>query len=137
MPWSSFYREGNRGTLQYMNLPSYTARQWKAQGGMPGSLVLESRIIKHPFPPLLASEPFTRLVWQTMLFQDQFSSVTQLCPTLCDPMNCSTPGLLVHHQLPEFTQTHVHQVGDAIQLCHPLLSPSPPALNPSQHQSLF
>ena len=67
----------------------------------------------------------------------QFSSVTQLCPTLCDPMNCSMPGLPVHHQLPEFTQTNVHRVGDAIQPSHPLLSPSPPDPNPSQHQSLF
>ena len=67
----------------------------------------------------------------------QFSSVVQSCLTLCDPMNCSTPGLLVHHQLPEFTQTHVHQVSDAIQPSHPLLSPSPPAPNPSQHQSLY
>ena len=67
----------------------------------------------------------------------QFSSVTQQCLTLCDPMNRSTPGLPVHHQLPEFTQTHVHRVGDAIQPSHPLLSPSPPAPNPSQHQSLF
>ena len=67
----------------------------------------------------------------------QFSSVAQSCPTLCDPMNRSTPGLPVHHQLPEFTQTHVRQVSDAIQPSHPLLSPSPPARNPSQHQSLF
>ena len=67
----------------------------------------------------------------------QFSSVTQLGPTLCDRMNRSTPGLPVHHQLPEFTQTHVHWVGDAIQPSHPLLSPSPPALNLSQHQGLF
>ena len=67
----------------------------------------------------------------------QFSSVTQSCLTLCDPMNRSTPGLPVHHQLLEFTQTHVHQVSDAIQLSHPLPSPSPPAPNPSQHQSLF
>ena len=67
----------------------------------------------------------------------QFSSVAQLCLTLCDPMNYSTPGFPVHHQLPEFTQTHVHRVIDAIQPSHPLLSPSPPALNPSQHQSLF
>ena len=67
----------------------------------------------------------------------QFRSVTQSCPTLWDPMNCSTPGLPVHHQLPEFTQTHVHQVSDAIQPSHPLLSPSPPAPNPSQHQGLF
>ena len=67
----------------------------------------------------------------------QFSSVAQSCPTLCDPMNCSTPGLPIHHQLPEFTQTHVHRVSDAIQASHPLSSPSPPAPNPSQHQSLF
>ena len=67
----------------------------------------------------------------------QFSSVTQSCLTLCNPMNRSTPGLPVHHQLPEFTQTHVHRVGDAIQPSHPLLSPFPPAPNPSQHQSLF
>ena len=64
-------------------------------------------------------------------------SVTQSCPTLCDPMNCSTPGLPVHHQLQEFTQTHVHWVSDAIQPSHPLSSPSPLAPNPSQHQSLF
>ena len=62
----------------------------------------------------------------------QFSSVTQLCPTLCNPMNRNTPGLPVHHHLPEFTQTHVHRVRDAIQPSHPLSSPSPPAPNPSQ-----
>ena len=67
----------------------------------------------------------------------QFSSVAQSCPALCDPMNHRTPGLPVHHQLPEFTQTHVHRVSDANQPSHPLLSPSPPAPNPSQHQSLF
>ena len=67
----------------------------------------------------------------------QFSSVTQSCPTLCDHMNCSTPGLPVHHQLLEFTQTHVHRVRDAIQPSHPLSSPFPPAPDLSQHQSLF
>ena len=67
----------------------------------------------------------------------QFSSVAQSCLALCDSMNRCTPGLPVHHQLPEFTQTHVHQVGDAIQPSHPLLSPSPSALNLSQHQGLF
>ena len=67
----------------------------------------------------------------------QFSSVAQSCPTLCDPMNRSTPGLRVHHHLPEFTQTQVHRVRDAIQPSHPLSSPSPPAPNRSQHQSLF
>ena len=74
---------------------------------------------------------------QTVSISVQFSSVAQSCLTLCDPMNCSTPGLPVHHQLPEFTQTHVHWVGDAIQPSHPLASPSPPALNLSQHQGLF
>ena len=67
----------------------------------------------------------------------QFSSVAQSCQTLCDPMDCSTPGLPVHHQLPEFTQTHVHWVGDTIQPSNPLTSPSPPAFNLSQHQGLF
>ena len=67
----------------------------------------------------------------------QFSSVAQSCPNLCDPVNHSMPGLPVHHQLLQFTQTHVHQVGDAIQPSHPLSSPSPPASNPSQHQGLF
>ena len=67
----------------------------------------------------------------------QFSSVAQLCPTLCDPMNRSTPGHPVHHQLPEFTQTHLHQVSDATQPSHPVSSPSPPAPSPSQNQGLF
>ena len=67
----------------------------------------------------------------------QFSSVAQSCPTLCDPMNSSTPGLPVYHHLPEFTQTHIHRVSDAIQPSHPLSSPSPPAPNPSQNHSLF
>ena len=76
---------------------------------------------------------FTLLFWHSV----QFSSVAQLCLTVCDPMNRSTPGLPVHNQHPEFTQTRIHQVSDAIQLSHPLSSPSPPAPNPSQHQSLF
>ena len=67
----------------------------------------------------------------------QFSSVAQSCPTFCNPMNSCMPGLPVHHQLPEFTETHVHRVSDAIQACHPLSSPSPPAPNPSQDQGLF
>ena len=75
------------------------------------------------------SKPYQRSI--------RFSSVTQSCPTLCDPMYHSTPGLPVHHQLPEFIQTHVHRVGDVIQPSHLLSSPSPPAPNPSQHQGLF
>ena len=70
----------------------------------------------------------------TIYLREKFA---QLCPTLCDPMNCSTPGLPAHHQLPEFTQTHLHRVSDAIQPCHPLSSPSLLATNPSQYQSLF
>ena len=74
---------------------------------------------------------------RTSMASVQFSSVSQSCLTLCHPMNRSRPGLPVHHQLPEFAQTHVHRVGDATQPSHPLSSPSPPAPNPSQHQGLF
>ena len=77
------------------------------------------------------------LRYTPFITSDQIRSVAQSCPTLCHPMNCSTPGLPVRHQLPEFTQTHVHRVSDAIQPSHPLSSPSPLAPNPSQHQSLF
>ena len=87
------------------------------------------RISKHPLPSSLSLLPSTLSI--------QFSSVTQSCPTLQDPVNHSMPDLPVHHQLQEFTQTHVHWVGDAIQPSHPLSSPSPPALNLSQHQGLF
>ena len=86
-------------------------------------------------------QPLWRTMWRVLkkleieLSSDQIRSVAQSCPTLCDPMNCSTPGLPVHHQLPEFTQTHVHRVSDAIQPSHPLSSPSPPAPNPSPHES--
>jgi len=78
-----------------------------------------------------------RILYQLNHSSIQFCSVAQSCPTLCDPMNHSTPGLPVHHQLPESTNTHVHRVGDAIQPSHPLSSPSPPTPNPSQHQGLF
>ena len=81
-----------------------------------------------------------KIIWENgiwILKSGQFGSVAQSCPPLRDPMNRSTPGLPVHHQLPESTQTHVHRVGDAIQPSHPLSSPSPLALNLSQHQCLF
>ena len=84
--------------------------------------------------------PFLKATHTNVLFlyiSIQFSSVAQLCPTLCDPMDCSTPGLPVHHQFLEFTQTHVHWVSDAIQPSHSLSSPSPSAFNLSQHQGLF
>ena len=78
-----------------------------------------------------------RVTWKLTFSSVQFSSVAQLCLTLYSPMNRGMPGLPVHHQLPEFTQTHFHRVSDAIQPSHPLSSPSPPAPNPSQHQGLF
>ena len=76
-------------------------------------------------------------IWSNRSSSVQFKSVTQLCPTLFDPMDCSTPAFPVYHQLPEFTQTHVHWVSDAFQPSHPLLPPPPLALNPSQHQDVF
>ena len=85
-----------------------------------------------------AEKAFDKIQHTFMIYDSvQFSSVTQSCPTLCDLMNRSMPGLPVHHQLMESTQTHVHCVSDAIQPSHPLLSPSSPALNLSQHQGLF
>ena len=91
-------------------------------------------VITHLQPDILECE----VKWASRSIRsDQIRSVAQSCPTLCDPMNRSTPGLPVHHQLPKFTQTHVHRVSDAIQPSHPLSSPSPLAPNPSQHQSLF
>ena len=87
--------------------------------------------------PAIKLVSYSFLLCLVLLISIQFSSVAQSCPTLCNPMNHSTPGLPVHHQLPEYTQTHVHRVRDAIQPSHPLSSPSPPAPNPSQHQSLF
>ena len=106
-------------TIAYQAPPSMGFSRQEHWSGLP-----------FPSPELTIERPY-----QTTSVQ--FSSVAQSCLTLCDPMDHSTPGLPVHHQLPEFTQTHVHQVGDAIQPSHPLSSPSPPTPNPSQHQSLF
>ena len=81
---------------------------------------------------------FEQILYKKAFLRDVlFSSVTQACPDLCDPMDCSMPGFPVHHQLPEFAQTHVHQVDDVIPPSHPLSSPSTPAFNLSQHQDLF
>ena len=114
--------EGNGNPLQYSHLenPMDGGAWWAAVHG-----VEKSRTRPSDFTFTLLIKTF------------QFNSVAQSCPTLCDPMNRSTPGLPVHHQLPQFTQTHIHQVSDAIQPSHPLSSPSPPAPNPSQYQSLF
>ena len=104
----------------------------------PCSLATQS-VVWGPVAVLASSECVRNAQSQTLpqIRSDQIRSVAQSCPTLCNPMNRSTPGLPVHHQFPEFTQTHVHRVSDAIQLSHPLSSPSPPAPNPSQHQGLF
>ena len=103
-----------------------THQSWSGARGEWGA-----NVFKSPFVVFMRRNRRDSVSWS------QFSSVTQLCLTLCDPMNCSTPGLPIHHQLPELTQTHVHWVGDALQPSHPLSSPSPPAPSPSQHQSLF
>ena len=110
----------NTCTPMFIAAPFIVARTWKQ-------------------PRCPSAVEWVRKLWyiNTMEYSVQFSSVAQSYLTLCDPMNCSTPGLPVHHQLLEFTQTHIHRVGDAIQPSHPLSSPSPPAPNPSQHQSLF
>ena len=94
-----------------------------------------------------STDPSVQCFWQSFYFEInevivfsgsvQFSPVAQSCLTLCDPMDCSTSGFPVHHQLPELTQSHVHWVGDAIQPFHPLLTPSPPTFNLSLHQGLF
>ena len=101
------------------------------------ALFITARTWKQPRCP--SADEWIRKLWYiyTMEYSVQFSSVTQSCLTLCDPMNHSMPLLAVHHQLPELIQIHVHQVRDVIQPSHPLSSPSPPAPNPSQHQGLF
>ena len=112
-------------------------KEFACSAGVPGSIPGSGRFPQRrkwqPTPVFLMDNPTDRGAWWATV---QFSSVAQSCPTFCDPMNRSTPGLPVHHQLPEFTQTHVHRIGDSIQPSHPLSSPSPPAPNPSQHQSL-
>ena len=111
---------------------------WRNPGmGEPGGLPSKgSHTVRHNWSNLAATARFLYNSSRVMV-RIQFSSVAQLCPILCNPMDCSTGGFPVHHQLPEFTETHVHWVDDAIQISHPLLSPSPPAFNVSQHQGLF
>ena len=112
---------------------------------LPGSSVhgiLQARVLEWVTIPFFRGSSWPK-VWTWVYgsldasYWVQFSLVTQLCPTLCNPMNRSTRSLPVHHQLPEFAQTHVDWVGDAIQPSHPLSSPSPPVFNLSQHQGLF
>ena len=95
------------------------------------------RLLRVPWTARRSNQSLLKEISPEYQLEVQFSSVVQSCLTLCSPMDHITPGLPVHHQLPEFTQTHVHWVGDAIQPSHPLSSPSPPAFNHSQHQGLF
>ena len=119
----------------------YKIRCWLVEWDKVPSRVVSTCLVlnKYKFPSFGAHTLGKDSVSKGLLISCsvQFSSVAQSCLTLCNPRNLSTPGLPVHHQLPEFTQTHVHRVGDAIQPSHPLSFPSPPAPNPSQHQSLF
>ena len=132
-------------TIAYQALPSVEFSKQEYWSGLPfpspgdlPDLGIKPRSPSLKADSLPSETPGKPHIYMTMYkIDNQFSSVAQSCLTLCDPMNCSTPGLPVHHQLPEFTQTHVHWVSDAIQPSHPLSSPSPPAPNPSQHQGLF
>ena len=135
-PGSSVYGILQARILEWVAFPS--PGDLPDPGIEPGSPALQADSL----PSELQGSPFYFLVVLKFLkFRQigklQIRSVAQSCPTLCDPMNRSTPGLPVHHQLPEFTETQVHRVSDAIQPSHPLSSPSPLAPNPSQHQSLF
>ena len=124
------------GTVQQNHVRVFSSKSTKSEFHLLGSRM---KIWKSCFI-LNSGHPWLSITARHFYFKkrsDQIRSVVQSCPTLCDPMNRSTPGLPVHHQLPEFTQNHVHRVSDAIQPSHPLSSPSPPAPNPSQHQSLF
>ena len=116
------------------SLPASPPLPAQAQAASKLALILDCQMMGTLAPQAISASLSHSL---TRLGCRGFSSVAQSCPTLCDPMNRSTPGLPVHHQLRESTQTHVHRVSDAIQPSHPLSSPSPPAPNPSQHQSLF
>ena len=123
---------------QEQKLASITMRVSKAGRGMRDELRTGQRLLSTEARCWIPEDSScSSQLWATFDNFHQFSSVTQSHPTLCNPMNHSTPGLPVHHQLLESTQTHVHWVGDAIQPSHHLSSPSPPALNLSQHQGLF
>ena len=129
-----FRREGELGA-QNPSSDSEVSRPFKSQHSCfqweTSFLLLKSWFLS------LEKKSTDKNLFQKLIVKIQFSSVAQLCPTLCEPLACSTPGFPVHHQLPELAQTHIHGVGDAIQPSHPLLSSSPPAFNLSQHEGLF
>ena len=128
------YRRGNSVRLLFWGAPK-SLQMVIAAMKLKDAYSLEGKVMTN-LDSIFKSIDIT-LPTKVRLSSVQFSSVSQSCPTLCDPMNCSMPGLPAYHQLPELTQTHVHRVSDAVQPSHPLLSPFPPAPNPSQHQNLF
>ena len=138
---SSSFPRSSKGLQSSLAIPLPTTSPLPPSPGSPREdQSLSCDVVMSPPQSLMSGAPGQSLVDPGALLKCQsvqFSSVAQSCPTLCDPMNRSTPGLPVHHHLPEFIQTHVHWGGDAIQPSHPLSSPSSPAPNPSQHQSLF
>ena len=125
LSWEPIPEKGLRGKLAAANT-SITSGEWASQPWC-------GNVSRHPLHGLDPLTSYSKLT----PFAIQFSSVTESCPPLCDPMHCSTPGFPVHHQIPELTQTHVHRVGDAIRPSHPLPSPSPAALNLSQYHGFF
>ena len=122
-------------TLEWVAISFSNVRRWKVKV----KSLIRVRLLATPWTAAYQAPPSMGFSRQEYWSGDSVSSVqfTQSCPTLCNPMNCSTPGLPVHHQLLEFTETHAHRVGDAIQPAHPLSPPSPPAPNPSKPQGLF
>ena len=138
----SSLRESSQGSN--LNLLRFLHRKavlyhWATRKALVAALFTVTRTWKQPKCPSAkgTDKEYVVCIYNGIFSSVQFSSVTQLCRTLCNPMNCTTPGFPVHHQLPELTQTHVHWVSDAIQPSHPLSSPYPPTVNLSQHQGLF
>ena len=131
--WSAKQRGAD---WRQINRPTKREREFRAAKRWNNPNVHQCLMSKERELELHNGKLFSYETGSKFVLQDQFSSVAQSCPTLCNPMDCSMPGFPVHYQLPEFTQTHVHQVGDAIQPSHPLSSPSP-AFSLSQHQGLF
>ena len=135
--WGVRWEGGSKGRGYMYTYGWFMLRFDRRQQNSVKQLSFNKNLKKGKKPEGVRGKPISDSTQLLINPSNQIRSVAQSCPTLCNPMNRSTPGLPVHHQLPEFTQTHIHRVSDAIQPSHPLLSPSPLAPNPSQDQSLF